>query len=231
MQLHPDLEKRRRFLRECINGCVPRLSDIQFAKTQLYRHPRTLRRWLDGQHPIPWDVFERLKVMREYQKRKARETARDEVSFAGGPVVVHREIAAAGVQPRDIDPGLGRYPRGPSINTTSPVRHEQSQPPKRKWVPAVEQLAAADAKRAAAAAPIGAFPAPPFEAYAAEYWLCACSKPDRYRTWRKMAVAVCDRCGYARPESAAAMQASGPTSSPRSRPGAISRTAPKPRGA
>jgi hypothetical protein len=191
--LTSEQEAHRRLLRQCINLCDPYLSDAAFAREQLERPPRTVRAWLSGYRPIPDYVVTRLIAMRDYLRRKAREGARDDrvlvrrvrddgtsveqyetgrLSIRDLRVPTHRAIAAAGVQPERISPGLGRYPRGPSVTVPSPARHD---------------------------GPAGTLPDPRYGEQYAGYWLCACSKSDRYRTWRKMAVAVCEKCGYRRP--------------------------------
>jgi hypothetical protein len=187
-RLTDEQERRRHLLRACINGCDPRMSDAEFARRKLHRHPSAVKKWLHGERPIPDVVLDALEAKLPYQKRKARESAREPFQNYTRELLPMPANAAPPVAMR-------------IVNEPSPPRHD---------------------------APVGSLPGPPFtEHYAADYWLCACSKPDRYRTWKKMAVAVCEECGYVRPPAAGAMQTSGPTSTPPSRSPAISRTAPR----
>lgn len=74
--LTPEQDQRRYLLRDCINLCIPYVSDAAFAREHLLRPPRTVRAWLSGYRPIPDYIVPRLRSMREYLMRKAREVNR-----------------------------------------------------------------------------------------------------------------------------------------------------------
>jgi len=171
--LTPELEGRRQLLRDCINACLPRKSDEQFAR-DMHRDPRTIRRWLSGECRIPKPVADWLAGKRPHQKRKARESAREPT------------------QPIDDE-------RSWEMRTTQhPVRIPRPRAPLD-----VQYDAAAQQKLGATSSPGDVTPGAVFGTRGPEpwndRWLCRCSDAKRKVTWRKAGERVCPGCGLAQP--------------------------------